>query len=102
MMCGMSDVVPNAGETGPTTVSQDMLAATLAGLMPLAVGLLAMIGWLWLGVFGAFLGIGASIGWLYWWRNKHGAFFPKGLRGRSVVGIGVFVAVLILIFAVSL
>jgi hypothetical protein len=98
----MSQPVRNTGETGPTTVSQDLLAAALGGLLPLGAGLLMMIGYLWIDVFGAILGAGAAAAWAFWWRKKHGTFFPKNLDGKSVGGIGVLVAVLALIFAVSL
>jgi hypothetical protein len=99
---GMNHVVPNPSETGPTTVSQDLLAAALAALMPLGAGLLIMIGYAWFGAFGVILGAGAAGAWGYWWRTKHGAFFPKDLGGATVGGIAVLVAVLAVVFILIL
>ncbi|QIZ36640.1 hypothetical protein [Saccharopolyspora sp. ASAGF58] len=87
---------------GPTTTSQDALAATLAALMPLGGGLLVMLGYAWIGIFGAILGLAGAAGWAFWWRNKHKTFFPKDLRGGSVGGIGGIVAVIAFLLFVSL
>lgn len=86
----------------PTTTSQDLLAAALAALMPLGAGLLMLLGWALLGAFGVILGIGGSFWWGYWWRTKHQAFFPTDLRGGSVGGIAVLVALVGIFFASSL
>lgn len=86
----------------PTTTSQDLLAAALAALMPLGAGLLMLLGWALLGVFGVILGLGGSFWWGYWWRTKHQAFFPTDLRGGSVGGIAVLVALIGIFFASSL
>ncbi len=96
--------VPGASETSPvpTTTSQDLLAAALGALMPLGAGLLMLLGWALLGVFGVILGIGGSFWWGYWWRTKHQAFFPTDLRGGSVGGIAVLVALVGIFFASSL
>jgi hypothetical protein len=87
---------------GPTTVSQDLLAAAVGALMPLGAGLAIMIGYLWLDVFGAVLGAGAAIGWGVWWYKRRGVLFPKELRGKTVAGVAILVAVLGVVFAVSL
>jgi hypothetical protein len=87
---------------GPTTTSQDALAATLAALLPLGGGMLLMLGYAWIGIFGSILGAGAAIGWAFWWRNKHKAFFPKDLRGGSVGGVGALVAVIGVLLFISL
>ncbi len=92
----------NAPVIGPTTVSQDLLAATLAALMPLGGGLLVLLGYAWFEGFGAVLGAGGAIWWGYWWRNKHQTFFPKDLRGGSVGGIGFLVALIALLFVLAL
>jgi uncharacterized iron-regulated membrane protein len=92
----------NVPATGPTTVSQDVLAAGLAALMPLGAGFLVMVGYLWVDIFGVILGLVAAAGWAFWWRRKREAFFPKDLRGGSVAGIAVLVAILGVIFALSL
>ncbi|GAA2799302.1 hypothetical protein [Saccharopolyspora taberi] len=87
---------------GPTSVSQDLLAAALAALMPLGGGFLALWGYAWLGIFGVILGLVAAGGWAFWWRNKHKTFFPKDLRGGSVAGIAVLVALFGLFFFLAL
>jgi hypothetical protein len=85
---------------GPTTTSQDALAATLAALLPLGGGMLLMLGYAWIGIFGSILGVAAAVGWAFWWRNRHQAFFPKDLRGGSVGRVGVLVAIIgVLLFA---
>lgn len=86
----------------PTTASQDLLAATLGALMALGGGLLVLFGWAWLGPFGVILGIGGAIWWGYWWYQKHQTFFPKDLRGGSVGGIAVLVALLGIFFVLAL
>lgn len=88
--------------TGPTTVSQDVLAATLAALMPLGGGLLLFFGYAWLGPFGVVLGAAGAGGWAYWWYNKHRGFFPKDLRGGSVGGIAALVALVGVLFFIAL
>jgi hypothetical protein len=98
----MNHVVPNPSETGPTTVSQDLLAAALAALMPLGAGILITIGYVWIDTFGVILGAGATVAWGYWWRTKHGAFFPKDLNGATVGRIAVLVAVLAVVFILIL
>ncbi|GAA0540283.1 hypothetical protein GCM10011581_48720 [Saccharopolyspora subtropica] len=87
---------------GPTTPAQDALAATMAALMPLGGGLLLMLGYAWLGIFGLVLGVAGAAGWAFHWRNKHGAFFPKDLRGGSVGGFGALVAIIGFLLFVSL
>ncbi|MER5394164.1 hypothetical protein [Saccharopolyspora sp. NPDC002686] len=83
----------------PTTAQQDALAATLAALMPLGGGVLVALFYAWMGAFGVVLGLGLAAGWAFWWRNKHQSFFPKDLRGGSVIGVGALVAlVTILLF----
>jgi hypothetical protein len=89
-------------QTGPTTVSQDVLAMVLAALMPVAAGLLLMLGFAWFSYFGAFLGAVGAIAGGAWWRNKHGAFFPKTLRAGSVGGIAALVAVIAVLFTFAL
>ena len=88
--------------TGPTTPSQDVLAAALAALMPLGGGFLVFFGYAWIGAFGAILGAAGAGWWAYWWYNKHGAFFPKDLRGGSVGGIAALVALAGLCFFLAL
>ena len=88
--------------TGPTTVQQDLLAAALAGLMPLGDGLLVLIGYVWLDIFGAILGIAGAVAWAVWWRNRRGSFFPKDLTGGSVGGIAALVGLLVVVFALTL
>lgn len=88
--------------TGPTTVSQDVLAGTLAALMPLGSGFMVFFGYSLMGAFGVILGLGGAAWWAYWWRNKHEAFFPKDLRGGSVGGVAALVALFGLLFFLSL
>lgn len=87
---------------GPTTVSQDFLAAALGALMPLGGGLLVLLLFTWMNAFGVILGLGGAAAWGYWWYNKHQAFFPKDLRGGSVGGIAALVALLAALFFLSL
>jgi hypothetical protein len=86
----------------PTTVSQDALAAALAALMPLGAGLLVVLGYAWIGVFGAILGAIGAVAWAFWWRNKHQAFFPGDLRGGSVGGVAALIALIGLLFVLAL
>lgn len=101
MMWSMTHLRPTPAE-GPTTVSQDLLAAALGALMPLGGGLLVL--WLYtlMGIFGGIVGLGGAFAWGYWWHNKHQAFFPKDLRGGSVGGIAALVALLAALFFLSL
>jgi hypothetical protein len=92
----------NSEAVGPTTVSQDLLAAALGALMTLGAGLLVLIGYFWLSAFGAVLGAAGAIAWGVWWRNKHGQFFPKALQGAFVVRIALLVGALTVVFFVSL
>jgi hypothetical protein len=87
---------------GPTTTSQDALAATLAALLPLGGGMLIMLGYVWIGVFGGILGAAGAAGWAFWWRKKNKAFFPENLRGGSVGGIGALVAVITVLLFISI
>lgn len=92
----------NSEAVGPTTVSQDLLAAALGALMTLGAGLLVLIGYSWLSAFGAVLGAAGAIAWGAWWRNKYGRFFPKALQSATVVRLALLVGALALVFAVSL
>jgi hypothetical protein len=92
----------NSEAVGPTTVSQDLLAATLGALMTFGAGLLVLIGYFWLDAFGAVIGAAAAIAGVVWWRRRHGQFFPNGLQGRTVVRFAVLVGVLAVIFVGSL
>lgn len=87
---------------GPTTVSQDLLAATLGALMPLGAGILILIGYSWLNIFGAVLGAAGAVAWFVWWRRQKGRFFPKDLAARTVVRMAILVAVLVVIFVASM
>jgi hypothetical protein len=87
---------------GPTTVSQDLLAAAVGALMPLGAGILTLIGYLWLSFFGAVLGAAGAVVWFVWWRKKHGRFFPTDLPGSTVVRLALLVGGLALVFAVSM
>ncbi len=84
--------------TGPTTVSQDLLAAGMGALAVLGAGLLVLFGWAWLGFFGGLLGAGGAFATGAWWRNKHGVLFPKDLSGGAVGGAAALVALLTLFF----
>lgn len=86
----------------PTTVQQDALAAALGLLMPLGGGLLVMWGYSWLGLFGGIVGGAAVVLWLLWWRGKHGAMFPKDLRGGTVGGLAALTALFGVFFFLSL
>ena len=99
-MCAMTDA-PNA-PIGPTTVQQDAQAAALAALMPLGGGVLIALGYAWLGAFGAVLAVAGVVWWAFWWRGKHGRFFPKDLRGGSVARLAVFVCVITVMLFASL
>lgn len=81
-------------QEGPTTRSQDLLAAALAALVVFGSGLLVMFGWAWTGPPGAFLGTAGAVVWLVWWRTQRGAFFPRDLAGGSVGGIAALVAII--------
>lgn len=81
-------------QEGPTTRSQDLLAAALAALVVFGSGLLVMFGWAWTGPPGAFLGAAGAVVWLVWWRTQRGAFFPRDLAGGSVGGIAALVAII--------
>lgn len=93
---------PTPSVSGPTSVSQDFLAMSLAALMPVAGGLLVMIGFLWVSYFGAFLGAAGAVAWGAWWHNKQGSLFPKALQPSSVGGVAALVGLLAVIFAIAL
>lgn len=92
----------NSEAAGPTTVSQDLLAATLGALMTLGAGLLVLIGYLWLSVFGAVLGVAGVVAWGVWWHKRYGQLFPKELTGRTVARLALLIGVLAVIFAAGL
>lgn len=70
--------------------------------MPLGAGFAVLVGYTALTVFGALLGAGGAVWWGYWWYQKHGAFFPRNLRGASVGGIAAIVAALGLLYMLLL
>lgn len=92
----------NSDVVGPTTVSQDLRAAALGALMTLGAGLLVLIGYFWLNVFGAFLGAAGAVAWGVWWRNKHGQFFPRDVQGGTVGRVALLVGALAIVFIASL
>lgn len=91
----------NSEAAGPTTASQDLLAAAVGALMPLGAGMLVLIGYFWFSAFGAILGAAGAVALGVWWRNKFGRFFPKDLQGGAVVRLAILVGVLLVIFAAS-
>lgn len=87
----------------PTTVNQDVLAASLAALMPLGGGLLLVLGYVWVGVFGVILAAAGVGGWAYWWYGKNQQhWFPDDLRGGQVGGIAALVAIITVLLFLSI
>ncbi|MFB9433389.1 hypothetical protein [Streptoalloteichus tenebrarius] len=78
----------------PTDLSQDLRAAGLAALTPLTVGLLLLDGYILLDEVGVVLAVLAAGGALFWWRRRHGRWFPPELSTRALVGVAVVAAVL--------
>lgn len=70
--------------------------------MTLGAGLMVLIGYFWLNVFGAVIGAALAIAWVVWWRRKHERFFPKDLQGGTVVRFVILVAVLAVVFFASI
>ncbi|MEV4314395.1 hypothetical protein [Actinocrispum sp. NPDC049592] len=78
----MTDSSNNAVTAG---WGSDIRAAAVGALMPFGAGLLVLVGYLWLDVFGVFLGLGGAIWWAVWWRRKHGRFFPRDVEGGPFI-----------------
>jgi hypothetical protein len=66
-------------------VGSDFRAAVLGAMMPFGAGLLVLVGYLWLQVFGVILAVGGGIWWAVWWRRKHGKFFPRDVEGGPFI-----------------
>ncbi|GAA2339700.1 hypothetical protein GCM10009854_15130 [Saccharopolyspora halophila] len=99
----MNEASRSSAPPTPTTTNQDVLAASLAALMPLGGGLLLVLGYVWVGAFGAVLAAAGVAGWAYWWYGKNQQrWFPADLRGGQVGGIAVLVAVITLLLFLSI
>jgi hypothetical protein len=75
----------------------DIRAATVGALMPLGLGLIVLVGYIWLDVLGIFLALGGAVWWAVWWRRKHGKFFPRDVEGGPFVLTVVLVVILLII-----
>jgi hypothetical protein len=78
----------------------DIRAAVVGALMPLGAGLLVLVGYLWLEVFGVFLAVAGGIWWAVWWRRKHGRFVPRDVEGGPFV-LTIVLAVVLFIAAIA-
>lgn len=90
----MSDTLENSVSAG---LGSDFRAAAVGALMPLGAGLAALVGYIWVDVFGVLLAIGGVIWWAVWWRRKHGKFFPRDVQNGPFVLTIVLVAVLFVV-----
>lgn len=81
-------------------LGSDLRAATVGALMPFGAGMLVLLGYQWLDVFGIFLGVGGAVWWAVWWRRKHGAFFPRDVRTGAFIGT-IVIAVIAFLLAVA-
>ncbi|CAM3567400.1 hypothetical protein KIPE111705_14500 [Kibdelosporangium persicum] len=72
----------NAVTAGP---GSDFRVATLGAMMPFGAGLLVLVGYAWMGVFGVILAVLGGVWWAVWWRRKHKKFFPRDVESGPFV-----------------
>nr|WP_042189594.1 hypothetical protein [Kibdelosporangium sp. MJ126-NF4]CEL18776.1 hypothetical protein [Kibdelosporangium sp. MJ126-NF4]CTQ96371.1 hypothetical protein [Kibdelosporangium sp. MJ126-NF4] len=77
----------NSGENAVSAgTGSDVRVAILGAVMPFGLGLLVLLGYAWLGFFGAVLGVLGAVWWAVWWRRKHDKkFFPRDVEGGPFV-----------------
>ncbi|MCE7011940.1 hypothetical protein LWC34_55390 [Kibdelosporangium philippinense] len=79
----MANSQPNAVSAG---TGSDFRVAVVGALMPFGLGLLVLVGYAWIGVFGVILGLLGALWWAVWWRRKHNKkFFPRDVEGGPFV-----------------
>ena len=84
-------------------VGSDVKALGAAALLTYSAGVLLLVGYLMLGVFGAILGIVGAVFGVIWWRKSHDdRIFPRDLSAKSLVVLVVAaVALSLLAFALA-
>ncbi|TLW90993.1 hypothetical protein FFT09_17090 [Saccharomonospora piscinae] len=74
--------------------ASDAKAFATAVLLTFTSGMLALIGYVMVGVFGVILAIiGIAFG-LMWWKEQHKSMLPRDVPGKSLAGLAVAGAVL--------
>ncbi|GHF84463.1 membrane associated rhomboid family serine protease [Amycolatopsis bartoniae] len=83
--------------------ASDVKTLGAAALLTYSAGVLLLVGYLLLGVFGAILGAVGAVFGVIWWRRTHDdKVFPRDLSVKSlVVLVVVAVAVTLLAFALA-
>ncbi len=78
--------VPNSVSAGPAS---DAKAFGAAALLTFASGMVALIGFVLVHVFGVILAIAGIVFGLVWWKERHGQMLPRDLPGKSVASLAV-------------
>ncbi|MFC4000781.1 hypothetical protein ACFS2C_11990 [Prauserella oleivorans] len=77
--------------------ASDVKTLVAAALMTFAAGMLVLIGYLMVGVFGGILAIIGAVLAIGWWSGIHGKVFPRDLPGKSLAGLTAVAGVLFLL-----
>ncbi|RSM78957.1 hypothetical protein DMH04_32270 [Kibdelosporangium aridum] len=94
----MANTQQNAVSAG---TGSDFRVAALGAIMPFGLGMLVLVGYAWIGVFGIVLGLLGAVWWAVWWRRKHNKkFFPRDVEGGPYV-LTLVLTVILLIAALA-
>ncbi|SMD23268.1 hypothetical protein [Kibdelosporangium aridum] len=94
----MANTQQNAVSAG---TGSDFRVATVGAIMPFGLGMLVLVGYAWIGVFGIILGLLGAVWWAVWWRRKHNKkFFPRDVEGGPFV-LTLVLTVILLIAALA-
>ncbi|MFC0113110.1 hypothetical protein [Kibdelosporangium aridum] len=94
----MANTQQNAVSAG---TGSDFRVATVGAIMPFGLGMLVLVGYAWIGVFGIILSLLGAVWWAVWWRRKHNKkFFPRDVEGGPFV-LTLVLTVILLIAALA-